>query len=104
MRSKDAALALAALFVGSVKNGGIRITAAFLFGSYAHDEQREESDIDIALVSPDFTGFRFDDLGRIARFKLQASPDIEVHTFPEKDFTPENPFAKSVILTGLKVA
>ena len=35
----------------------IRVTAIYLYGSYARDNNREGSDIDLVVVSPDFTGF-----------------------------------------------
>ena len=104
MHSKDAALEAARSFITLMRQGGLRISQAFMFGSYASGKPSEDSDIDVAVVSPDFTGFRFDDLGRIARFKIQACTDIEVHPFAEQDFTQDNPFAQLVKQSGLKIA
>jgi uncharacterized protein len=103
MYSRHAALAAASDFVRAVREGGIRITSAFVFGSYALGKARDDSDIDLAIVSPDFTGFRFDDLGKIARYKIRANADLEIHPFSGADFTEDNPFARTIIETGVRV-
>jgi predicted nucleotidyltransferase len=103
MYSQYSALKAARDFVADIKHGGIRVSKAFLFGSHACGTANNESDIDVAVVSPDFSGFRFDDLGRIAVFKLKACSDIEVHPFSENDFAPDNPFAELVVQTGIAI-
>ncbi len=35
-------------------SSGIRVTAVFVYGSHARGTQREDSDIDLIVVSPDF--------------------------------------------------
>lgn len=90
-------------FIANVENTGIRITRAYLFGSYAAGITSQHSDIDVALVSPDFVGFRFDDLGKIARGKIRSNPDIEAHTFTEEEFNESNPFARQIMQTGIPV-
>ncbi|MBN1984430.1 MAG: nucleotidyltransferase domain-containing protein [Chitinivibrionales bacterium] len=103
MYTKRIAITEAVDFVRKVQAGGIHVSRAFLFGSYAQDSAREDSDIDVALVSSDFSGFRFDDLGKIAAAKIRSCSDIEAHTFAESEFTEDNPFARVVIKTGLKL-
>ena len=41
-------------FIKAVKQKDIRVEVAVLFGSYAHNKANEDSDIDIAIISPDF--------------------------------------------------
>ncbi len=103
MHSKDAAIKAVLDFVKRVKSAGIRVREAFLFGSYAHGTPNPDSDIDVAIISPDFNGFRFDDLGKIAIYKIHSIPDLEVHTFSEPEFNIDNPFAREIIKTGLKI-
>ena len=76
MRSQNDAIASARAFINLLKAQGLRVSAAFLFGSHARKAAVEESDIDVAVVSPDFTGFRFDDLGLIAKSKLHSDADL----------------------------
>ena len=39
-----------------LRNSGIKVSRLFLYGSYARGEPRDYSDIDIAIISPDFRG------------------------------------------------
>ena len=48
-------------FLKMVKAANIRIERAILFGSYAKGTAGQWSDIDVALVSSDFSGSRFYD-------------------------------------------
>ena len=41
-------------FINAVKEKNIKVEVAVLFGSYAHNKANEDSDIDIAIISPDF--------------------------------------------------
>jgi uncharacterized protein len=104
MHTREHAIKTAGDFIQLVKKSGIRVSEAFLFGSYARNSAASESDVDVAVVSPDFSGFRYDDLGKIAYCKLQSDADLEIHTFAIADFTIDNPFAREIIETGLKVA
>lgn len=38
--------------------GGIRVEAVILYGSYIHGSPHDWSDIDLAVISPDFEGVR----------------------------------------------
>ena len=41
-------------FIKAVKQRNITVEAVVLFGSYAHNKANKDSDIDIAVISPDF--------------------------------------------------
>lgn len=104
MDSKEHVLNMVRLLVEKIKGKGVRISSAFLFGSYAKGTASLNSDIDVAIVSPDFSGFRFDDLRKVAKEVYSFDADIEVLTFKESDFTTDNPFVEEIIRTGLKLA
>jgi uncharacterized protein len=53
---KDDALAAISRFTADLRQRGIRPEHVVLFGSYATDTAHEWSDIDLVVVSPDFTG------------------------------------------------
>ena len=55
MLTKENAINQAKAFVEACKNKGLLIEKAILFGSVAKDRQHEYSDIDIALISNQFT-------------------------------------------------
>ena len=84
----------------------LRLEAVYLFGFTARGNRgnaHEWSDIDLAIVSPDFTGDSFEDSQKLFPYLLQVDTAIEVHTFRPSDFTSTNPFIKEIITTGIRV-
>ena len=49
-------------FARKVKQKGIHLRKAILYGSYTRNQQREHSDIDVALVADEFVGLGFEDI------------------------------------------
>ena len=86
-----------------LKKNNIPIKEAILFGSYATGKYQKWSDIDIALVSNIFEGNRISDKDKIRAVTLSVSSELEVIPFSPKDFTPDNPFAKEIMSTGIKI-
>jgi len=86
-----------------LRQNKIPIKNAFLFGSYAKGNYNEWSDIDIALVSDIFEGNRINDRKKIRKLTLSISSSLEVLPFNSNDFNNENPFAKEIIETGIKL-
>lgn len=91
-------------FLRSVANVKPDLNSAFLFGSYAKNLQREDSDIDIALV--------FDNLDDSNRFNTQVQlmliasdidSRIEAHPISTEMLNYNNSFAAEILKTGLKL-
>jgi len=93
-------LKVARSFVRAVEQSGIRLEAAYLFGSYAKGTARADSDIDLALVSPDFSGW-VDDLDKIRSALLSRDVRIETVRFHPDAFRDENPLVWEVKSTGI---
>jgi predicted nucleotidyltransferase len=75
---------------------GIRIEAIVLYGSYARGTAYDQSDIDIAVVSPDFEGLpvnRRQDI--IARLERHTDPRISPIGYPTSEY--HNPSPPSCI-------
>ena len=87
----------------SLKESGLQIKDAILFGSYATGKQNELSDIDLAIVSDEFEGIRFKDKSKIRKITISISSDLEVLPFNTNDFIPSNPFVKEILDTGIRV-
>ena len=81
----------------------INISHAYLFGSAAKDNRHAWSDIDLAIVSPAFSGDNFEDNKLLIPFILEVDHSIEVHPFRPHDFTPDNPFVNEIMKTGIHI-
>ena len=90
-------------YLHALNRHSIPIKEAILFGSYAKGDYQEWSDIDIALVSEIFVGDRIDDKDKIRKITLSVSSEIEVMPFSPKDFHLQNPLAKEILRTGIKL-
>ena len=74
---------------------------AFLFGSYAKGIEREDSDIDIAIVigeTNDFYGIQM----KLMKLRRNIDLRIEPHPITESDFNIQNPFAYEIQKTGIE--
>jgi len=81
----------------------INIVQAYLFGSSAKGNRQEWSDIDLAIVSPDFSGDSFEDLKILIPIIIKVDRALEVHPFHPKDFTTSNPFIKVILDSGVQL-
>lgn len=90
-------------YLRALEKNNIPVKEAVLFGSYATGKHQKWSDIDIALVSSIFEGNRISDKDKIRAITLSVSSELEVIPFTPQDFTSDNPFAKEIISTGVKL-
>ncbi len=81
----------------------IRITEVILFGSYATGTSQKHSDIDIAVISPDFENKDLRYKADIcSRAKINCSIDVDIHPFTAKSLKNARPtnFMGHVLKTG----
>jgi predicted nucleotidyltransferase len=83
-------------------NKDIRVEAVYLFGSTAKGKTHAWSDIDLAIVSPDFSGDSFEDNKKLFPYILKVDTAIEVHAFRPEDFVAANPFIKEIVSRGIR--
>jgi predicted nucleotidyltransferase len=83
MLTKQAAIEIVQDFVKRIHVKGFPLKKAILFGSYARNERRQWSDIDLALVADEFIGVGYFDLQHFGDVKIsdQKFIPIETHTF-----------------------
>jgi predicted nucleotidyltransferase len=81
----------------------LRVDAAYLYGSQAMGSARSWSDIDVAVISPDFSDDLFQD--RITLMKLAAAIDdrIEPQPFTPDRFGPNDPLASEISQHGVRL-
>ena len=99
----DEAIGVARNFRDMVSAAGVHLEKAILFGSYAKGTAGKWSDIDIALVSKDFTGVAFFDRKKINPIVIKSDTRLEPHPFRPEDFTEDNPFVKEILKQGIEI-
>ena len=95
---KTDALRIAREFTSIVKTN-YDCKQVFLFGSYAKGTNRNESDIDIAVILTEFENL-FDIQLELMRIRRKIDSRIEPHPFREKDFNLSNPIAYEILKYG----
>jgi len=91
-------------YIASVSLQQSGLTSAYIFGSYARNMQRPESDIDIALVIDNLADSeRFDTQVRLILLAAKIDTRIEPHPISLQDLTSNNPFANEILKTGIKL-
>ena len=69
-----------------VKNSGIPVERMIIFGSQARGNAREDSDIDVCVVSPKFGKDEIAEIGRLNFLRWKLDNRIEAHPVSSKDF------------------
>jgi predicted nucleotidyltransferase len=92
------------LFIQEIILLGVPIDKAILFGSYAKNTFNLDSDIDLALVSPKFNGFGFEDRKFFSKINIKKEfIAIETKTFPSDYFEMGDPFINEIKECGIVV-
>lgn len=81
----------------------LRIEKVYLFGSYAHGTYREDSDIDIAIVSKDFTGDRFADRRRVVPLRRKIDRRLEPIPYIPENFKENDPLVMEILKNGIEI-
>jgi predicted nucleotidyltransferase len=99
----DSIIEVVKRYIEELKKNGIKIQEAIIFGSFVKGTAKEWSDIDIALVSHDFTGDRFEDRRRIIPMRRKIDSRIEPISFRPEDFDNGEMFAEEIKRTGVRL-
>lgn len=86
----------------SVIKTNIDCKQIYLFGSYAKGTNREESDIDIAVILKEFEN-SLDIQLELMRLRRKIDSRIEPHPFREKDFNLSNPVVNEILMHGKRI-
>jgi predicted nucleotidyltransferase len=91
-------------YVSDVSKQASCIVTAYLFGSYAKNKQREDSDIDIAFVFNELPDTeKFDWQVRLLLLASKYDSRIEPHPITLYDIDSGNPFAREIKQTGILI-
>jgi len=97
---KDSPIILIKQYLKELGKNNIPVQTAIMFGSYANGNFKEESDIDIAIISTAFTGDRFEDRRRIVPLRRNIDNRLEPIPITPQDFLQGGNFIDEIKKTG----
>ena len=80
-----------------------RLLKVFLYGSYAKGIAGKWSDIDLAVVSPDFSEDLFEERIKLMKLALGVDDRIEPSPFRPEDFNENNPLVNDISESGIEI-
>ncbi len=101
---QDKNIATVKQFLDMLKKEGLDVSEAYLFGSAVKGQADDQSDIDLALVSSDFQGIPYYDVGKISKYRRRVDLRLEIHPFSlnEVESAPSQFFLK-IKKSGIRV-
>lgn len=89
------------LYIGELEKH-IRVEKVFLYGSYARNAEHDFSDIDLAVISPDFEGGTEKDYLILGRVALKVNALIEAKPYRPEDIEAASSleFLSEIVSTG----
>ena len=102
MFKREDAIKYTERFLKACKALPIKIDKAILFGSVLTGKTNENSDIDLALFSTNFTDNILKNIDLIAMVNIHF-PDLDIHTYPTKSFFNSGFLLDEIKLTGIEI-
>lgn len=88
-------------YIDELKKHNIPVEEVILFGSFAQGRAREESDIDLAIISSSFSGDRFADRRRIVPLRRGVDSRLEPIPFRPEQFAEGGNLIDEIKRTGI---
>lgn len=99
---KKTAIKISKNYLNKIKKNNILFSEAYLFGSYAKGKNKENSDIDIAIVLID-NSKTFETEVQLMVLRSRDEIIIEPHAFNKDDFKIDNPIVYQIVNYGMKI-
>lgn len=96
-------ISIVKIFLERLQKDNIRVSKAILYGSYAKGTNDEWSDIDLAIVSDDFSGNRVLDKERMIKSIVDINTSISPLPYRPEDFDESDLFVKEIIESGIVI-
>ena len=91
-------------FIGEIRNSGINVVDAYLYGSHAKQTANINSDIDICVVSTDLGVDLIDEMVMLKQIARRVDDRIEAVPLGTVDFSdPFDPLVFEIKNTGIKI-
>jgi len=101
--SADSIIEIVKRYIEELRKHNIPVREAILFGSYVRGSIKEESDIDVAVVSEAFTGDRFEDRRKIVPLRRKIDNRIEPMPFNLEIFSRGSILIDEIKKTGVRI-
>ena len=88
----------------ALKESGINIKALYLYGSHAKGRAGRNSDIDVAIVSENFSGNFSVDLKPLLPVLKKSDSAIEPMLYRPEDFQEEDPLVWEILHNGIEIS
>lgn len=94
---------LIAAYSAALEERGVRVERIVLFGSYSAGTARPDSDIDVAVVSPDFGRDRYEESKILFQTAWRIDPRIEPVPIPSGALERDTwqPLLHEIVMKGL---
>jgi hypothetical protein len=104
MLTQETAIETVKNYAKEINDKGVYLRKVILFGSFAKGTQHDCSDIDVALVSDDFSGVGFLDRQLFSGIGIKDPYiGIEPITYPTDYFQESDPFIEEIKKTGIEI-
>lgn len=90
-------------FIAKLIDKGITINSVYLFGSYAKRKENEWSDIDVSVISPNFTDSRLNERIKLTLIANEIDTRLEPVPFRPNNFVIDDPLAWEIKTTGIVI-
>jgi len=98
------AIRIAKQYIQELRKTKIRLTRAYLYGSYANGSAHRDSDIDIVVVSPQLSGDPLLDELESMRIRLKVELRISSLADRPQEFSEDHPIPYETITNGKRIA
>lgn len=99
---KKYALKLINDYISKLLLNKINVHSAYLFGSFAKDNNHKDSDIDLAIVLDKVLN-KFETEVKLMTLRKNDETLIEPHIFEKDDFENRDPFIIEILNTGIQI-
>lgn len=99
----DQAIEIVKNFLDELTKQKMKISFAYLYGSYLTDSVRPDSDIDVAIISDALTGDWIKDWEMLCRIRRNINVKIEPVPFRPEEFCDENPLVWEIKHKGIRI-
>jgi len=104
MLTQNAVIEIVRNYANDIEKKGVNLRKVILYGSFAKGTQHEWSDIDVALVADEFTGFTFYDCKLYSGLGIKRPYiQIEEKTYPTDYFNAGDPFIDIIKKEGIVI-